>query len=35
VKVRDSKRPDAGVLSFDQEEWKAFVRGVRNSEFDI
>jgi hypothetical protein len=35
VQVRGSQRPDAGALSFDHEEWRAFVAGVRNGEFDV
>jgi hypothetical protein len=31
--VRDSKRPDDGVLSFTAEEWAAFVQGVAGGEF--
>ncbi|GAB3246762.1 DUF397 domain-containing protein [Kineosporia babensis] len=35
VKVRDSKHKDGSVLKFDLAEWRAFVAGVRNSEFDV
>ncbi len=35
IKVRDAKHPDAPALSFDAEEWRAFVAGVRNAEFDL
>lgn len=31
--VRDSTRPDT-VLSFSAAEWKTFVAGVRNGDFD-
>lgn len=34
VQVRDSKAAGAGpVLTFDLEEWCAFVRGVRSGDF--
>ena len=31
--VRDSKNPDAAVLSFTKQEWDAFVEGVQAGEF--
>ena len=31
--IRDSKRPDMAPLSFNVEEWAAFVRGVAEGEF--
>lgn len=35
VRVRDGKADPAGpVLHFDRSEWRAFVAGVRNREFD-
>lgn len=34
IRVRDSKNPRGGVLSFTQAEWDAFIGGVRNGEFD-
>jgi hypothetical protein len=34
VALRDSKRPDGGVLVFTRAEWEAFVAGVRGDEFD-
>jgi hypothetical protein len=33
--VRDSKDPLAPVLTFNEAEWDAFVRGVHDGEFDI
>jgi hypothetical protein len=33
VLIRDSKSPDVAPLSFTQEEWVAFVKGVENGEF--
>lgn len=35
VRVRDSKNQDGPVLSFTREEWKAFIGGVKNNEFDV
>ena len=34
VAVRDSKNPDAGMLIYDSHEWRCFIAGVRNGEFD-
>ena len=34
VAVRDSNNPSKGTLYFDQEEWAAFVGGVKKGEFD-
>jgi hypothetical protein len=35
VGVRDSKDSDGPVLRFTSSEWRAFVGGVRNGEFDV
>lgn len=35
IGVRDSKNPDGGTLVFTPEEWRAFVGGVRDGEFDL
>lgn len=35
VYVRNSRRPAQEPLVFDHAEWKAFVLGVRNNEFDV
>ncbi|SDG51263.1 protein of unknown function [Pseudonocardia oroxyli] len=35
VLVRDNKDLAAGALSFTAEEWRAFVSGVKNGEFDL
>jgi hypothetical protein len=32
--VRDSKDPDGTALVFSDAEWRAFVAGVRDGEFD-
>jgi hypothetical protein len=34
VAVRDSKHPDGAVLLFSAPEWKAFIAGVKDREFD-
>ena len=34
IVIRDSKIAASPVLSFTGEEWDAFVRGVKNGEFD-
>jgi hypothetical protein len=35
IQVRDSKNPDAGVLTFTVAEWLAFIGGVKDGEFDL
>ena len=35
VQVRDSKEVNGPILIFTHDEWRAFVGGVRNNEFDI
>ncbi|WP_084956082.1 DUF397 domain-containing protein [Thermoactinospora rubra] len=35
VHVRDSKDPSGPVLTFSHGEWRAFLAGVRNAEFDV
>ncbi|MGH3657000.1 MAG: DUF397 domain-containing protein [Micromonosporaceae bacterium] len=35
VLVRDSKNPDGPVLSFTYPEWRAFVGGATDGEFDL
>ncbi len=34
VLVRDGKNREQGPLAFTPEEWRAFVAGVKNGEFD-
>jgi Domain of unknown function (DUF397) len=34
IGVRDSKDPDGPSLTFTPDEWRAFLGGVRNGEFD-
>lgn len=35
VAVRDCKDPDGPKLVFSPDEWRAFVAGVRDGEFDL
>jgi hypothetical protein len=35
IAVRDSKDPAGQVLAFTPGEWRAFVAGVRDGEFDL
>ncbi len=35
IAVRDSKDPDGPMLRFTQEEWSAFVAGVRVGDFEF
>ena len=35
VDIRNSKRPEGEMLTFDREEWAAFVEGVLRGEFTI
>lgn len=35
ILVRDSKHPEAGFLRFTEAEWKAFLGGVHDGEFEI
>jgi hypothetical protein len=34
VLIGDSKDPDGPVLAYNRAEWKAFVEGVRQGDFD-
>ncbi|WP_219419709.1 DUF397 domain-containing protein [Pseudonocardia nigra] len=34
VLVRDDKHEESAVLAFTAEEWRDFVQGVKNGEFD-
>ncbi|GAA3622473.1 hypothetical protein GCM10022223_44260 [Kineosporia mesophila] len=34
IAVRQSKDPDGGYILYNSEEWRAFLAGVRNGEFD-
>lgn len=35
VHLRESESRGGPIFIFSNEEWKAFLRGVRNSEFDV
>ena len=35
VRVRDSKRQGSPVLSFSTEEWRAFIAGAKEGQFDV
>ncbi len=35
VRVRDSKRSDSPVLTFDGDEWREFIAGVKRNEFNL
>jgi len=32
--IRDSKTPDGPVLTFDSDEWAAFVAAIKNGQYD-
>lgn len=34
ILVRDSKDPDGPVLKYTAEEWRAFLKGAKDGEFD-
>lgn len=33
--VRDSKNPQGAVLQFTEKEWRAFISGAKDGEFDL
>lgn len=35
VYVRNNTRPDGGTATFTHEEWRVFVAGVRDGDYDI
>ena len=35
VEIRDTKNPQGPTLTFNKAEWDAFVKGVKNNEFDV
>jgi len=35
IKVRHSKDPNGPVLTFTPSEWRAFIGGVKDDEFDL
>jgi len=35
IAVRDAKRSDSPVLTYSAEEWRVFIAGVKDGEFDL
>lgn len=35
VEVRNSKRPDQATIAYTTSEWDAFLKGVKDGEFDL
>lgn len=35
ILIRDSKNPESPTLTFNKGEWDAFVKGVKDGEFDV
>ncbi len=35
VQVRNSKRPDEATIRYTDAEWRAFIAGVKDGEFDL
>jgi hypothetical protein len=35
IRVRDSKNTEGSVLTFTHTEWIAFLKGVKNDEFEV
>lgn len=35
IAIRDSKHADSAVLTYDREEWRSFIEGVKAGEFDV
>lgn len=35
VEVRNSKRPDEAIIRYTTSEWDAFLKGVKDGEFDL
>jgi hypothetical protein len=35
IYVRNSKNPGGAVVAFTQSEWRAFISGAKNKEFDL
>jgi uncharacterized protein DUF397 len=35
IYVRNSKNPGGAMVAFTQSEWKAFLSGAKNQEFDL
>ena len=35
VDIRDTKSPNGPTISYSKDEWSAFIKGVKNGEFDV
>ena len=35
VDIRDTKNPNGPTISFNKKEWAAFIKGVKNNEFNV
>ena len=35
IAVRNNRCPEKGTVLFDDQEWNAFIKGVKNKEFDL
>jgi hypothetical protein len=35
VEIRDTKNSNGPTISYNKDEWTAFIKGVKNGEFDI
>lgn len=35
IMVKNVSKPDSAILAFTADEWRAFVAGVKNGEFDL
>jgi hypothetical protein len=35
IAIRDSKRADSPILTYDATEWRVFIEAVKNGEFDL
>lgn len=35
VDIRDTKNPNGPTISYNKKEWRAFLKGVKNNEFDV
>ncbi|WP_062262262.1 DUF397 domain-containing protein [Endozoicomonas arenosclerae] len=35
IAVRNNRRPEKGMVLFDELEWSAFLKGVKNNEFEL
>ncbi|MCA9359003.1 DUF397 domain-containing protein [Candidatus Kaiserbacteria bacterium] len=33
--IRDTKSPNGPTISYSKDEWSAFIKGVKNGEFDV